>query len=177
MTKMWAFLLISGFFIASPCFANEELAAKSRLAISQDVLGEWHLVYQVVSPNVSQDSLFFSKHQQWFFSPDGYVKNVAADEKHAARVPDESELSIALQTLPKRTRFKFLKEGWLMIERSPTDTDWIAVSIMIGDMETSLRRGAPLLKKGDLVFSYLTPENQPYMQRFLRRVPAPGSTQ
>lgn len=148
---------------------NEELAAKSRPAKQADLLGEWQLFYQMVSPTVSHDSLFFAEHQVWSFSADGVVKNVASTKPF-----DEAELPILLRFMPQSVHFKLERDGVLTIERSPTGRDLIVISVMTSDTQTPLRPDAPLLKQSDLLLSYMTPQREPYMQRFLRRIKVTG---
>jgi len=50
------------------------------------------------------------------------------------------------------------------------DFDNIVAYIVTEDMDKPMRDGAPVLKKGDMVFSYLDPRRKLYMQRFLRKI-------
>lgn len=71
--------------------------------------------------------------------------------------------------MPKQTTFSFLKEGVLEVKRLPQDQDFMIISKMIEDMTGSLEPGAPVLKKGQLILSYLTPSNKLYMHRYLEK--------
>ncbi len=150
--------------------ATNELEQKSRLATDPDILGQWKMVYQAVEPRIKNESPFFYDDQVWVFFKEGYVKNVAVSET------TPSEKSIYLNAMPKNVKFSFIREGLLKVEREPrTDVDHIFVSVITADMDQSIRPGAPRLKKGDLVLSYMGPSKKgPYMQRFLRRTEIKG---
>ena len=120
------------------------------------------MTYQVVSPKVQDDSLFFAEHQVWSFSADGSVRNIASTKPQRI-----SEIMALFKTMPQQTTFQFAKDGVLFIQRSQADRDVIIVSFVTEDLSAALRAGAPLLKKGELILSYLGAAQQPSMQRYL----------
>lgn len=168
MKKIWVLFLCALVF-SSNVFAQsnvtEELGNKSALAKQSDLLGQWEMIYQTVDPQIKNESPFFYDDQTWIFFEDGYVKNVASN-----KLMSEDDRALYFNTMPKTTKFSFLKDGLLEIVRNPKDVDIIYISIVTSNMEQSLRPGAPLLERGDLVLSYMHPSKKSsYMQRFLRR--------
>lgn len=141
-----------------------ELQQKSVLAKASDVIGVWEMYYQVVRPSVKNESLFFSDYQFFKFFEDGYVVNIASTKKL-----DTKDVNMYINTMPKKTTYRFIADGLLEINRSQRDFDSIMISIITADMTAFLREGAPLLKKGDLILSYLDPDKKLYMQRYLRK--------
>jgi len=143
----------------------DEFRDKSVRAGKNAVVGTWRMIYQTVRPDIRADSLFFAPYQIYRFDENGSVGNVASDKE----ISPEKALSM-LEKTPAKTRYVFVSEGLMLIRRSARDADLIAVYVMIRDMDVPVRRNAPVLKKGDLVFSYLDPRKRLYMQRFFRKV-------
>ena len=146
------------------CFADSELADKTRKAKKSDLIGTWVMVYQTVSPLFMNDSLFFADFQILRFSGDDHVKNIAS-KKRLKR----GEVDFLLERMPKNTVYGFIEAGLLVVERSKEDFDNLVVSITEKDFTKPLRFRAPLLKKGDLIVSYLDGKKNLYMQRYFRR--------
>lgn len=165
MKKIVAFSALFLMVTAMMVSANQEFRQKAKFAQKEDILGTWQMVYQVIQPEYRSDSLFFSNYQMWEFSDDGFVKNIASTKPQKL-----AETLSAFTTMPKKTAFSFTKKGYMVIKRSYKDTDTIIISLMNQDMAKSIRPNAPVLEEGDLILSYLGPENRVYMQRFLRRV-------
>jgi len=144
---------------------ENELAQKSKPATADNVVGTWKMAYQVVRPSVKTDSLFFAGFQIFEFFKDGYVKNLAASKDL-----DIEKTKMYLEAMPRKTTYSFAADGLLVINRSLNDFDNIMISVITDDITEPLRKGAPLLKKGDLILSYLDPDKKPYMQRYLRKI-------
>ena len=159
------YCFISLAFLANTALADNALKEKSRPAETKDVIGVWEMYYQTHKDVSARNTLFFAPHQRFEFHEDGYVKNLASTK------PFDPIILATLSKAPKSTRFNFVKPGVLTITRSVNDGDRIIVSVIIKDMESSLTPGAPLLKSGDLILSYLTPQKQLYMQRYFKRAP------
>jgi hypothetical protein len=68
------------------------------------------------------------------------------------------------------TTYTFLKPGILFIKSMEGAQGTIAVSVATEDFVWSDAMDAPKLKKGELVFTYLTPEYKPYLELFLRKL-------
>ena len=163
--KLFSLLLIVLCFV-NISFAQNELVIKSSKANINDILGTWEMFYQIVDPQIKTDSLYFADYQLFKFFEDGYVKNFTSTKKI-----EYKNDKIYLESAPKKTTFSFVAEGLLIIERSRQDFDNIAISIIAEDLEYPLRKDAPLLKKGDLILSYIIikgQERRVYMQRYLR---------
>lgn len=161
-------LLLTAALVISLCsfgLCEVELEQKSKLATVSDVIGTWEMTYQVVGPSVKSDSMFFADYQVFKFFDDGYVKNLTATEQL-----DAEDIKMYLETIPRKTAYSFVADGLLEINRSQNDFDNIMISVITEDMMELLRDGAPLLKKGDLILSYLDPDKKLYMQRYLRRI-------
>ncbi len=151
--------------LSTDCQAKHELEYKSKKANKEDVLGAWEMTYQLVRPGLDTDSLFFADNQILKFAADGYVKNITSTKTITKEVA-----KVYLETMPKRTTFLFAGDGLLIIERSKEDLDNIVISIITKDMKKPLRDGAPVLKKGELLLSYIDSNKKLYMQRFFRRI-------
>ena len=145
--------------------SQSDLEHRARKANKKDVLGTWRMTYQTVRPGMNTDSLFFADYQILQFSEDDYVKNLASIKR-----PDPEDVKMLLSAMPKTTTFSFVADGLLIVERSPQDISNIVISIITEDMGQPLRKGAPLLKKGELILSYLDPAKQLYMQRYFERI-------
>lgn len=142
-----------------------ELRQKSKLAAVSDVLGTWEMAYQVVRPSVKNDSLFFADYQFFRFFDNGYVLNLAMTKQL-----DNEDVRMYLETMPRGTTYSFVADGLLVINRSQNDFDNIMISVITEDMTEPLRSGTPLLKKGNLILSYLDADKKAYMQRYLKKV-------
>lgn len=147
------------------CQAENELEQKAKAATASDVVGTWKMTYQVVGPPIKSDDLFFADYQIFEFFDDGYVKHVTSTKSL-----DVEDVKMYLETMPRQTTYSFVADGLLVIDRSQHDVDNIIISVITEDMIEPLRDGAPLLKKGNLILSYLNPNNQLYMQRYLKKV-------
>ncbi|MFH1093638.1 MAG: hypothetical protein V1739_05745 [Candidatus Omnitrophota bacterium] len=159
-------LIFSCFLLAGNiCLAQNELTEKTRKAKQSDMTGTWMMIYQTVSPLFIDKSLFFASYQIFDFSENGYVKNIASNNKL-----EKKKINSLFQRMPQGTVYGFMDEGLLIIERSKKDSDNIAIFIAVADFKKNLRSGAPLLKKGDLIFSYLDDKKNLFMQRYLRRM-------
>lgn len=146
---------------------NAELRQKSVPAKASDVIGEWDMCYQTVHPSLKAQaewSPFFADNQFFRFFEDGHVSNITSTPKL-----DPKEMQMMIDAMPKNTTYKFIADGVLEINRSPIDHDNIMISVITADMAIPMQEGAPLLKKGDLILSYLDPNKQLYMQRYLRK--------
>ena len=150
--------------VSSTAFSQDELQRKSRPAVQDDVIGTWEMIYQKHGGLVSSASLFVAPYQRIQFLADGYVKHVTSNRPLSA-----ADLSL-WKVAPKSSKYTFPKPGVLSVVRSPTDRDVIVISFITAHFERPLRPDAPILKKGDLLVSYLDPKNQLYLQRYLRRV-------
>ncbi len=148
------------------CRAETELVEKSRKANIQDIIGRWEMTYQVVRPTIMNDSLFFAKFQLFDISNDGFVKNLTSKN-----ILNEEVIQNLFENMPVKTRYLFSADGFLNISRSDRDVDSIVISIIEKNLLTPLRKDAPILKKGNLILSYLDPDQKLYMQRYLRRRP------
>ncbi len=153
------------FLLGSAALADSEIQQKSRPATAKDVPGKWEMVYQRHGKVPAADSLFFARHQRFHFTADGFVQNMASQK------PMDPAILAALDKAPRTTRFEFTKPGIMTVVRSPRDRDWIVISVITADLKRSLAPNAPLLKRGDLILAYLTPQRQAYMHRYLRRLP------
>jgi hypothetical protein len=169
--KIISILLISFLFCSFAC-AQTDITQKSKKANKNSVLGLWRMTYQIVNPKIKNSSLFFAEYQVFNFDNDGYVKNVASKDKISAK-----DIKIFIETMPKKSTYSFIDDGLLVIKRSEKDADNIVISIITQDMQNPVRQGAPLMKKGDLILSYLDLNKQLYMQRFLRKLELPDSLQ
>jgi len=164
------FLFLTDFNPALPTesqsvvYAQNELAQSSKKANKNDVLGRWVMFYQILSPPIKNDSPFFSAFQIFDFLDDNFLKTVTS-----TKALTDEEINVYLEKMPKRVRFTFMADGLLVIARSKRDIDNIVISIITKNMQSPLRAGEPMLQKGDLILTYLTPDKKPYMQRFLRR--------
>lgn len=159
------FMIFIWLLICNICYAQTELADKSKEAKQSDLIGCWRMTYQTVSPLFNDKSLFFADYQIFQFFEDGFVKNIASKK----RLKTE-EISRLLQKSPKLITYEFIGKGLLIIERSKNNFDDIAISITVYDFNKKLRSTAPLLKRGDLIVSYRDREQNLYMQRYLRRL-------
>lgn len=159
--------LVGVLLFSIPSYAQHELGYKSRKANKADVIGSWEMTHQLVRPGMNTNSLFFANFQILQFSEDGYVKNYASTKRS-----DSETVEMYLSTMPKQSTFSFVADGLLVIERSPQDFSNIAISIITENMDEPLRKNSPLLKKGDLILSYLDPRKQLYMQRYFRKIGA-----
>ncbi|MCK4994035.1 MAG: hypothetical protein KAS13_03175 [Candidatus Omnitrophica bacterium] len=164
-TKKIFLALSCWLLICNVCNAQNELLAKSRVAKQRDIIGTWKMTYQTVSPLFKDKSLFFANHQIFQFFEDGYVKNISSKKRLAPE-----KVSHLLQSMPKSNMYGVVDNGMLIIERSKHDLDVIAISIAIDDFKKALRSAASVLKKGDLIVSYRDPNQNLYMQRYLRRL-------
>ncbi len=151
--------------VCNICFAQDELAAKSRKARKSDLIGTWQMIYQTVSPLFKDKSDFFADYQVFEFFEDGYVKNIASKKRI-----ERQKISFLLQRMPKSNVYYFTGDGLILMQRNQKDFDNIAISIAEDDFKKPLRSMAPLLKAGDLIVSYLDSKKIMYMQRYLRRL-------
>ncbi len=145
--------------------AEGELSQKSRPALGPDMPGTWEMVYQKHGKVPAADSLFFARHQRFQFTADGRARNLASVR------PFDAVILSVWENAPLSTRFRFSKPGVMNVVRSPRDQDWIVISVITADLKKALVPDAPLLKKGDLILAYMTPEKRVYMHRYLRRIP------
>ena len=152
-------------FIANVCLGQSELKNKTREAEKSDLIGIWKMTYQTVSPLFRDKSLFYADYQIFKFSEDDYVKNIALRKRI-----DPDKILSRLRRLPDKSIFFFSEPGLVTIKHSKADFEYIFVAIAENDFENRLRQRAPLLKKGDLIASYIDSKRNMYMQRYLSRV-------
>jgi len=159
-------LIFTCFLLAcNVCKAENEFTEKARKARPSDLIGTWKMIYQTVSPLFKDKSLFFANYQIFEFSSDGYVKNISSNRKL-----ERKKIVSLLKSMPKSSVYGFVNEGMLIIEHSKKDLDNLVIYIAEDDFKKSLRSMAPLLRKGDLIVSYLDRNKNLYMQRYLRRL-------
>ena len=158
-------VLLMSIVYASPCFAQTGSIQELRRANAKDVAGSWQMLYQRVDPAIKTGSLFFADFQVFQFLNNGYFKNIASTGS-----PEKAAVKIYLETMPQKTTYTFVADGLLVIDRSENDFDNIAISIAVLDMGRPLLPEAPLLKKGDLLLTYLDPQKKPYLHRYFRTI-------
>lgn len=157
------------FFLFCPVVhAEHELSHTSRKANQSDIIGLWKMSYQIINPKMTNNSLFFANFQVFDFDENNFVKNIASKKNLK-----DIEISQYFESMSKTVEYSFTDDGLLEIKRSKRDFDNIVISIITTDMKTALRDGAPLMKKGDLIMTYLDQHKQLYMQRFLSRMTLP----
>lgn len=166
-------LLVAGISLAwiaqGQAAAEKEIDGKSKPAVQEDIVGQWRMIYQLVNPGVKKRSPnFFVDHQVFEFRQDGSIKNISwskpFDDARAKTMLEES------WEQPIRTKYAFIDAGYLVVERSEQDQDRIIISRITKDLLEPLRPGAPLLRKDELILTYILRDNEPYMQRVLQRM-------
>jgi len=167
MERGWKMLgmVVIGFLMLVSGINADEFMRKSEKATQNDIVGTWRVAYQIVRPDIKTGSLFFAKFQLFRFEKSGKVANMATNDE----IGEEEALS-EMKKMAGKAKYTFVADGLLVIERSKNDFDNIVAYIVTEDMDKPMRDGAPVLKKGDMVFSYLDPRRKLYMQRFLRKI-------
>lgn len=171
-TIFWVIFFVSiSFMTAAQARAPEksEMDKKAKLAVKKDIIGQWRMIYQLVNSDMKRKvPRLFEEHQVFEFRKDGSVKNISWEHPF-----DDTQARALLEqswTRPVKSKYSFLNAGQLVLERSPQDIDRIMISLITEDMIEPLRPGAPLLKKDELILTYILPNNEPYLQRVLERM-------
>ncbi len=161
MRSILGMVMLSLLF-CSVVHAEHELASTSRKANKMDIIGAWKMNYQIINPKMTKNSLFFANVQIFEFDADNFVKNIASNKNIKS-----NEIVKYLKAMRKTAKYSFVDDGLLEIKRSKGKFDNIVISIITADMKTAIRPGAPLMKRGDLILSYLDRNKKLYMQRIL----------
>lgn len=158
-------LLIIFLSLSSWVWAEEtELKKKSAPASPLDVIGQWEMIWQKNGGMIKDSDPYVFSHQRFEFFSDGYYKNIASDK------PLDAAALVVWKAAPKTTKYGFLSPGLLLLTGAGGDKTVIVATVVLDDFVTGLKPDAPLLKQGDLLLSYLTPDKKVYLQRYLRRV-------
>lgn len=144
---------------------EEEMAKKSKKATRADVLGTWEMIHQDMRPGLNTNSMFFAQHQILQFREDDFASHITSNKPL-----EPGTVKALLETMPRKTTYKFVADGYLVIIRSEKDGDNIMAAVITDDVTLPLRKDAPLLKKDTLLFSYLDQNRQLYMQRYFRKI-------
>jgi len=156
---------LSAFLFCGVCFAQDRSSDKFKIATGEDILGIWRMTYQTVSPLFKDKSSFYQNFQIIEFSRDGYFKNIPSK-----KFINEDRVKGLLKEIPKSTTYSFINNGVVLIQGSRNNFMKIMISIANEDLDEPIRQKAPLIKKGELVVSYVDANNNMYMQRYFKRI-------
>lgn len=145
--------------------AQNKIAEQDKKANQSDIVGTWKMNYQMVNQRLADKSLFFADFQVFDFSIDNFFRNISARNDIPLK-----EIKNQFKTMPKTIGYRFIEPGILELIISEKVTDTIVISVITNDMKSAVRLKAPIMKKGDLIVSYLDANKQVYMQRFLTRL-------
>lgn len=165
MQKKFLQLIFLLFVLSNICFAKSILDEKSQKANKNDIIGAWQMVYQTISPIFYDDSLSLAGFQVYEFLENGTFKNISSRKS----LKDVEVVSF-LQRIPNTEKYKFIDNGLLVLENSRRDFKYIQVELVIENYSNKQRPAAPILKKGDLIFSYMDRKRNVYMQRYFRKI-------
>lgn len=148
---------------------QDELTKKSTVILStKDLLGAWQMYDQNVDTKLMDETSFFYKYQAWLFLKDGHVKIMSLKDKS-----DPEEIALFFNTAPKNIRYSLDKKGMITVKSPEREDLLFDVRVITQDLKNKARRWGPDVKKGDLLFLYSKPAEEPYMKRFVRRVELP----
>jgi hypothetical protein len=146
-------------------YAQDMTAAQDKKANKSDIVGMWKMNYQMVNQQAADKSLFFADFQIFDFSDDGFFRNISSYSDMSVK-----EIQNQFKAMPKTVKYSFVEPGILELKMSEKAADTIIISVITKDMKSAVRLKAPIMKKGDLIFSYLDVNKQLYLQRFLTRL-------
>jgi len=159
--------------VPSPESANttvvDTLEKYTRPASTGDIEGKWEMIYQHNGEIIPENSPYIFPYQRFHFLSNGYVKVVASE------TPLDQVALVLWEHGPESTKYEFLKPGVLSITGEMGDKTSILAGVVTEDFPEALSADAPILKKGDLVFSYIASKEKSgvpsyYLLRYLRKI-------
>jgi len=165
MLKNIVFFLIFCLLICYPLYAQVPSSDNYRKAEQSDIIGIWKMSFQMAYPQATSKSLFFADFQVFEFSLDNMVKNISSPTDLPMK-----QIRDQLADMEKRVQYAFIEPGIIEIKRSNKITNSIIISVITKDMQSPVRLKAPVMKKGDLILSYIDGNKQMFMQRFLTKL-------
>jgi len=136
-----------------------------RPIIKEDLIGVWGQIDFITDRKFQDNDSFFAKYQRFHFFEDGFVKQMGTTYPF-----NEDEMSaIIFETYPKTLKFEFVNNDGLFKIITPNNPQPQTI-LGVYFTESQIIDSQLTVQKGDLMFSYLDPKGDIYLQRFLRRV-------